>query len=295
MDPNLAAALIEAQFPALAPAHASRLGEGCDSIAFDVNSAWVFRFPKSDAVAGQFEIEARLLPPLGRRLPVPVPLFRFHGHPTPAFGRPFVGYRKLPGEPAIGLETGAVPMACFVEPLAALLSALHAFPVEAAARAGVPVQPLAEALAEVRADALSDLERVIDADPAAPLGDWRLFIAAGVDAPRRSGSAALVHNDFAAEHILVDPDAHLITGVIDWSDVAISDPVVDVAGLCHWGGEPFARAVLAAYDGDLDDRALPVARYLAACRGAMDVAFGLEQARPEYVAAGLQALRSCAG
>jgi aminoglycoside phosphotransferase (APT) family kinase protein len=155
VDPNLAVALIEAQFPALAPAHVSRLGEGCDSVAFDLNGEWVFRFPKSDEVARQLEIDARLLPLLGERLPVAVPLFRFHGHPTPGFGRPFVGYQKLPGEL------------------------------------------------------------------------------------------------FAAEHVLLNTDTQAITGVIDWSDASISDPVVDFVGLCHWGGAPFARAVLDAYDGDL--------------------------------------------
>jgi hypothetical protein len=33
-----------------------------------------------------------------------------------------------------------------------------------------------------------------------------------------------------------------------------------------------------------------VARYMSACRGAMDVAFGVEMQRPEYVRAGLRAL-----
>lgn len=295
MDPTLAAALIEAQFPALAPARVRRLGEGCDSVAFDVNAEWVFRFPKSAEVARQFAIESRILPSLGGRLPVAIPRFHFHGRPSPSFDRRFVGYRKLPGLPAIRLDTGAVPMDRFVEPLAAFLSALHAFPVEAAARAGVPVRRLAEVIPEIRADALADLARVEEADPSAPLEVWRRSIEAGVDPVTHPDGVALVHNDLAAEHVLVDQDAHLITGVIDWSDVAIGDPVVDFAGLFHWGGEPFARAVLDACAGDLDDRALPVARYLAACRGAMDVAFGLEQARPEYVAAGLRALRSCAG
>jgi aminoglycoside phosphotransferase (APT) family kinase protein len=293
VDPTLAAALIEAQFPTLAPAHVSRLGEGCDSLAFEVNGEWVFRFPKSDEVARQLEIEARLLPVLGEQLRVAIPLFRFHGHPSPGFGRPFAGYRRLPGEPAIRLDAPAAAMDRLVAPLAAFLSALHAFPLDAALRAGVPVQRLDEVLAEIRADAVSDLARVVEAEPSAPIDDWRRFIDAGADAPTRS-PGALVHNDFAAEHVLLDRDTQAITGVIDWSDAAISDPVVDFAGLCHWGGVPFARAVLEAYDGGLDASALPVARYLAACRGAMDVAFGLEHGRREYVTAGLTALRRCA-
>jgi hypothetical protein len=48
--------------------------------------------------------------------------------------------------------------------------------------------------------------------------------------------------------------------------------------------------VLQSYRGDLTEDTLPIARYLSACRGAMDVAFGLDRGRPEYVTAGLRAL-----
>ena len=84
--------------------------------------------------------------------------------------------------------------------------------------------------------------------------------------------------------------------MIDWSDAAISRPEVDFAGLFHWGGETLVRAVLEAYEpvhGSLGDDALRLARYLGACRGAMDVAFGIEMQKPEYVAAGLRGLRLC--
>jgi hypothetical protein len=47
--------------------------------------------------------------------------------------------------------------------------------------------------------------------------------------------------------------------------------------------------VLHAYDGTLDQRAVTRARYMSACRGAMDVAFGLDVGGP--VACGLRALR----
>jgi hypothetical protein len=76
--------------------------------------------------------------------------------------------------------------------------------------------------------------------------------------------------------------------------MAISEPETDFAGLFHWGGAPLATAVLAAYEGDLDAHAMLRARYLGACRGTMDVAFGVKTGRPEYVASGLRALRHCA-
>lgn len=290
MDIALASELIDSQCPELAPSRVIFLGEGCDSTAFTVNGQWVFRFPKNEEVERQIDIESRILPRLAERLPVAVPTFRFQAAASPRFPRCFVGYPKLPGEPAIRLPPGAVQLDVVIEPLARALSALHAFPLDAARSAGVPEQPLEVVLTEVRTDALDDLPRVREIAPDAPIERWHAFIEAGVEAVNRPG--VLVHNDFAAEHVLVDPHSHAITGIIDWSDIAISDPVVDFAGLFHWGGEPLVRRVLETYTGSLDDDALRVARYLAACRGAMDVAFGLDRGRPEYVAAGLEALQA---
>lgn len=293
MDIALVSELIDDQFPELAPSRAAYLGEGCDSTAFTVNGAWVFRFPKNEEVAAQFEIEARILPELAARLPVPVPQFRFHGMPAPRFQSTFVGYPKLPGEPGFRLVQNPFPPV-LLEQLARALSAVHSVPLEIARHAGVPDQPLDGLVTEVRSDALGDLPRVREVLPDAPIDRWRAFIEAGIDAGGQR-PVTLVHNDFAAEHVLLDPRTGAITGIIDWSDIAIGDPAIDFAGLFHWGGEPLVRGVLGAYTGSVDEDALCLARYLAACRGAMDVAFGLDRRRPEYVAAGLRALQQAAG
>jgi aminoglycoside phosphotransferase (APT) family kinase protein len=291
MDDIIASDLIATQFPELTPTRVTWLGEGCDSTAFDVNGAWVFRFPKKAAVERQLEMERRLLPLLAKHVPVAVPQFQFHGQPSAQFGRRFVGYRKLPGEPAIRVRVEDLSFDALFRPLAAILSALHAFPVDVAAGAGVPEQRLGELIEEVRDDALDDLAQVADVDGDAALDRWRKYLENGVDCAGADAQVSLIHNDLAAEHILLDARTHAITGVIDWSDAAIGDPSTDFAGLFHWGGEAFARAVVNAYCGSPDERALNRARYLAACRGAMDVAFGLEFGRPHYVANGLRALR----
>jgi aminoglycoside phosphotransferase (APT) family kinase protein len=293
MHTRVAAGVIATQFPQLAPADVRPLGEGCDSVAFEVNGEWVFRFPKSEETAAQFAVEARLLSRIAPRLPLPVPVFLFSGEPSAVFPRAFCGYRKLPGEPAIRLPPADVPFGSLAIPIARFLIALHAVPIEIAIEAGVPRQPLREAVEELRDEALADLSRVGEADAAAPVEVWRAFLDAAPDGGRARG-AVLLHNDFAAEHLLFDSASRAITGVIDWSDVAIGDPAFDFAGLFHWGGAAFARAVAAAYEPPLDEDALILARYLGACRGAMDVAFGLEHSRTEYVTAGLRALDLCA-
>src|SRR5690606_28759782 len=146
-------------------------------------------------------------------------------------------------------------------PIAHFLAALHAVPIEAAIEAGVPRQPLRETVEDLRDDALADLPRVREADTAAPGEGWRAILEA-VPEPCDERAAVIVHNDFAAEHLLFDSPSRTITGVIDWSDVAIGDPAFDFAGLFHWGGDAFARAVAAVHEPPLHEDALVLARYL---------------------------------
>jgi aminoglycoside phosphotransferase (APT) family kinase protein len=111
--------------------------------------------------------------------------------------------------------------------------------------------------------------------------------------PAHCASPVLVHRDLAAEHILLNERTGKLSGIIDWSDISISDPAVDLAGAYHWGGEQFVHALLSVYDRQLTEDSLRCARLLGACRGVGDIRFGLQMHRQEYVSAGLRALRLC--
>lgn len=295
MDQSTAAHVIETQFPVLAPVRAAFLGAGCDSDAFDVNGEWVFRFPRRDDVEQQLLIEMRVLPVLAMGAPVEVPVFSFAGDPTSLFPRRFGGYRKVPGVPAIALEDERTSLSTIAPAVGAFLSWLHAIPIADAIAIGVPSLDWTAQLDEIRADAAADIEVVRKIAPrGAPVDAWRAFLEAG-PGPIPDSAPVVGHNDFAAEHVLLDPETRDITGVIDWSDIAVGSPVLDIAGVLHWGGAAFADAVLSAYRGRFDRSLLPAAQYLAACRGAGDVAFGVSAHRPDYVRAGLRALAHTAG
>ena len=290
-DAAAVARIIEAQFPQCAPVRVTFLGEGYDNTAFDVNGAWVFRFPKRGDVEQQLLVEMRILPVLADRAPLPIPAFSLRGEPSPEFPRHFGGYRRLAGVPGIAIEPERVPFSVLAPVLGRFLSWLHAFPAGEAARHGVERQPIEPLVEEIRAEALENFECLNAVAPDAPLETWLTYLKSGVAAARSPLTPALVHNDLAAEHVLVGETARTVTGIIDWSDMAVSDPAMDIAGMFHWGGQAFGDAVLSAYEGAIDDRLASRARFMAACRGVGDVKFGLETDRPEYIAAGLRALR----
>ncbi|MBW9207783.1 aminoglycoside phosphotransferase family protein [Mumia sp. zg.B17] len=162
--------------------------------------------------------------------------------------------------------------------LGAFLSALHGIPV-ASVSGLVPVDDTAPA------DLLAEGVELLGACAGAiPVGRHRAverFLES--PAPRPSARRVLSHNDLGAEHVFVDEDAQVITGVIDWSDAALTDPALDLGlVLRDLGVGAFDRA-LDADDGepevdDLRTRAI----FHARIRALEDLAYGIETDRDLY-------------
>src|SRR5215472_15969254 len=179
------AEIIHEQFPGLPVSSVSYLGEGCDSVAFEVNSQLVFRFPKQDDVEQQLLLELRLLPLTTEYSPIPLPAFCFHGCPSVGFPRYFGGYPKLPGFPAIQLRPETTPFSNWAPILAGFLSWLHGFPVRTAEQMGVPRREVMSLIEEVRGDAIEDFGRLAKVAPDAPLEEWFVYLKGGLPSSAR--------------------------------------------------------------------------------------------------------------
>lgn len=262
------------------------LGSGTDHVAFDVGGRFVFRVPQSEEAALASESEHRLTAMLASELPVAIPRFRFVAGATSSFPFGFSGYERLPGTPSIGLAVEPTCLREIARSLGGLLRVLHDVDVSRAVAIGVPADddPQLEAWS---AQAVEDVDRALGAgaiDPAISAA-LRRYLGAP---PAARYVPCVVHGDLAAEHVLLGADG-TVTGVIDWSDAMIGDRALDLAGLVHWGGEEMLAAGLETY-GACDEATLARARWFAACRAVADVCFGLDEGRPQYVAAGRHAL-----
>lgn len=58
---------------------------------------------------------------------------------------------------------------------------------------------------------------------------------------------ALVHADLTPNHILVSEDGTALAGVLDWSDLRVDDPAIDLAGIGCDVGEEIGDLLVAAY------------------------------------------------
>lgn len=125
----LARSLIDAQFPELRGFDVSALGCGWDNAAYLVGGEWVFRFPQRKVAGELMSYESRSLPHLARGLTLPVPNPVFHGEPAPDYPYPFVGYRRLEGDPASDVDLTDSSRVAMAGTLGRFLRALRTFPI----------------------------------------------------------------------------------------------------------------------------------------------------------------------
>jgi aminoglycoside phosphotransferase (APT) family kinase protein len=288
VDEQLARALIETQFPRFAPVTLELLGVGWDNTAFLANKEFVFRFPRRQIAVALLETERRLLPEIAPKLPLPVPIPEFHGQPAKEYPWPFAGYKLLPGRSASAAALDESQRLRSVEALARFLCALHSLPTADVARLGAGPDVLGRlevtrraARARERLEALLPLglvknaPRVIEA------------LEAATD-PLSTPPQALVHGDFHAAHLLVDAAARPC-GVIDWGDVHLGHPALDLA-LAFGFLPPRGRERFEQVYGSLEEETRRLARFKALETGLALIAYGHDVGQAHFVSEGQTAL-----
>lgn len=214
-------AIVRQRIPEMDEVSPMLIGEGISTLTYGLTTsdgAWVLRvsrrYPEPWTWRGGRRHEVALLAELGRR-GVPVPggamvIEEANGLPAAILERRVVG-KPL----SAGMVQGDPRL---VRRIAAVLDRLHAFDVDDAIERGVPQDdPTAEfrqALATVDLDA-----------------GLRQRTKAAVEVLEgRQTVRALCHRDFRVEHLIVDDGGELV-GLLDFGEIGVDDPAVDLAFL----------------------------------------------------------------
>jgi len=269
VPPGLASRLVDAQFPDLRGCRVEPFSVGWDNTAFLVDGRVVFRFPRRSLAGGLIEVEARVLPAIAGALPLAIPVPRWLGRPDHGYPWPFAGYERLAGRTAGDAGLDASQRLAAAPALGRFLRALHGVDPAGLRPPGDTIQraDLGRRLPRLigRIDELASRGLVRDARPLHRLVER---------APKRPppAGARLCHGDLYARHLLVDGRGRL-TGVIDWGDVHLGNPAVDLA-IGHGFLPPPARAAFLAAYGPVDERAWAFARLRALHYAALLMLYG---------------------
>ncbi|MGP4094858.1 phosphotransferase family protein [Nonomuraea sp. KM90] len=266
----------------------SRLGHGLDNDVYEVNGELLIRRNKVvDPESSRQEV-ARLAA-VRELSPLPVPEVVFADDESGA-----IAYRKLPGEPlnqhlagvlgpGVALDLGLdLDLRSLAGPLGGFLSAIHgAAPGRMRELAPLDVYPAPTLLQDAELD-YRDIERHVPEDQR-PLVE-RFLRDTPPDEPR---SLRFCHNDLGAEHVLVDTRTNSITGIIDWTDAAITDPAHDFALIYRDLGPEIFELTLSHYEFDVTEEDRARVLFYARCALIEDLAYGLSTGPRHYADAAL--------
>lgn len=254
---NEARRLIEQVAPELAHATLTPLGAGWDNTAWLVEretQRFVFRFPRRLVAVSCMENELLALPMLPE-LPAAITRPLFSGRMPAAPGSdetwPFAGYRYLEGEV---LATAAPATLAIGHALGLFLRALHTLDPGPWLERGLERDPIARLDIARRLEPVTRALDLVERDGL----DTRphreaLERAMATSLPARE---SLCHGDLDPRHVLVEDGR--VMGLIDWGDVNVGHPAMDL-GLAFALPEAARAAFFAAY-GPIDEAVATLAR-----------------------------------
>lgn len=235
-------AAITEKFPGWTVNTLEYMGEGWESVAYRVNSAYIFRFPKRAYTGHCLELETRLLPELAPKVKVAIPNFEFVSTtPGAHFPYPFVGYKLIEGFSSEEWDEALFEAEWWHPAVLEFIHAIHSFPLERASELGAAnMNPVAKATGQnVPAPSswrqgLSDFYELIRQDgfgvlsATAKAGVSKCFEDFLGNERNFEYEPVLLHADLSEDHILLDLKSRQVVGIIDFGDVAIGDPAYDV-------------------------------------------------------------------
>jgi aminoglycoside 2''-phosphotransferase len=225
------------------------LSEGSDNMVFLMGDNLIFRFSKTGDSVQDLRSEIRVLRELAPRLPLEVPNYiyaQIEEQPPISSVSYFVGYPLITGVPMSSCPVALLDVTSeWWRPiLAQFLNAIHAYPETRARELGIQYRVLKiracgesswrESLSRVCKSELHQLTPVL-------MKFEREAVERAVDLfmnDHLNGvKSVLIHGDFTPEHVFLDLENRRVSGIIDFSDLAIGDPASDVwLSLIPWYG-----------------------------------------------------------
>jgi aminoglycoside phosphotransferase (APT) family kinase protein len=284
---ELACELIINQFPELLPIQVTLFGKGFDNTVFLVNQQYIFRFPRRTIAVPLLKTENKLLPEIAKELNIPIPVPVFLGKHCDAYPWPFTGYLSVPGvTPDRLTEEQRIAAAI---PLARFLRTLHQVPIEKAKDCDVPFDELNRLNIETRKDRLEENVKKLINDGLIQDNLAIMEYLEELKTVEPSSNLALVHGDLHFRNVVVDKNG-MISGIIDWGDVHLGDPAVDLSFVYSFLPPDGRKKFFNTY-GQVEETTKYLARFKAVYTSVTLVRYAHDLKDIGFTEAALQALK----
>lgn len=236
MGENEAQDLISTNFPDFKINDINKIGEGTGNVAYEVNSKYIFRFPKKSENQIQLEREISVQKILKTYSPLPIPNFEYLPH-----DHSFVGYQKLVGDPMINIFKEFEAWDSFSRHIGTFITKLHNIPMDEFK--GLDLLTENKSFEDWQNHSYHFYEKTKYLIPEQYIPGIESFFQSTLQS--NIGELVFCHNDLGVEHILILDGE--VSGIIDWGGAALTDPASDFARLYRDVGEQVLDKVLAEY------------------------------------------------
>ena len=209
----------------------SIVGEGQNGIILTDGSGMAFKFPKHELGTQQLKREIEMIHHIAQAISVEVPSYNA-SHLNHPVGEAYCTYALIPGV-QLSKELYVKHRQKLATQLLSLLDEIHGIsPLETMAGNKMDFEemyhdiqklifPLVED--EVKRDIESRFEAYLQNMSDVEQGD------------------CVVHGDLGSANILCDPATGTVTGIIDWAEVTLDDPLIDYSSLTCAAGIPLCK------------------------------------------------------
>ena len=208
------------------------MDSGWDNCAYLVNHKIIFRFPRRPLSVTYMDNEIALLPYIAQRVFFPISDPKWIGQASTLYPYSFSGYPILPGQSITNITTKLISDATFAQTLASWLTTLHNIPINQ------------DHIALIKGDQSSRYDvnqRILRCEENLTRYE-HYFSRSGFSKTNLQKSLAILpqltfsqkkqaylHGDLYCNHVIVNPKTHRPTGLIDWGELHIGHPGIDLA------------------------------------------------------------------
>ena len=216
-------------------------GFGCFVLLSD--DGMIFRIAKNIETAKQYVMECKVLPRLMKYIPLNIPnpiWYRFNATSAP-YG--IMAYKRLKGNPIELDKMNQSNRKSIANEVANYINSIHQVPYEKLEVAYIPnIRNDKKTLEALRESTFEFLKKELTVEENRKVEDWWEEILA--DDKFFQYKPSLCHGDLWYENILVDDTYTHVIGVVDFSNMRIGDPAVDLAPQYYLGKEFYDEVLL---------------------------------------------------